>query len=150
MSDLPHLVWISHNPMGAGGFQVVTRNLLKRLQGWKKSVIALEQGNLMLPYTYDDYTIYETSTVCGIRHYLTELNPDIVVVYGAFWHMSQYLEAVRRSEDFVQAMYIVIEGPPIPKKQHADLGKFEMLMTPSVASAEAIVDIGYDAYSSWK
>lgn len=144
-NDLPNLVWISHNPMGPGGFQTVTRNLLKRLTGWNINVIAIETGTSMLPYDYDGYGIYECSTGCGLRHYIAELMPDVVVVYGAYWHMQQYMNAIT-TRDFQQVMYIVIEGPPIPSKWHEDLSKFDMIMTPSIASAQDIVDIGYDAY----
>ena len=145
-SDLPSLVWVSHNPMGPGGFQSVSRNILKRLTGWKKNVIAIENGTSLLPYDYDGYGIHECSTICGLRHYMAELMPDVVVVYGAYWHMTQYLDAIKNSDDFQQALYIVIEAPPIPKKWHESLSKFDMIMTPCIASAEAIVDIGYDAY----
>ena len=143
--DLPVLAWISHNPMSPGGFQTVTRNLLHRLDGYDIHVIGFEQGTSLMPYTYDGYTIYEVSSACGLRHYMNEISPDLVVVYGAYWHMSQYLQAISHSE-FTQAVYLVVEAPPIPKKNRADLGMFEMIMTPSIASAQCIVDVGYDAY----
>ena len=143
--DLPILAWVSHNPMGAGGFQNVTRNLLRRLGGWEKHVIALEDGNIMLPYEYDGYTIHETSTVCGIRHHLANISPDVVIVYGSFWHINQYLEAARHG-NFNQSLYFVVEGSPIPKKHYEELAQFEMIMTPCIAAAQSVVDVGFDAY----
>ena len=145
VDDLPVLAWVSHNPMCAGGFQGVTRNLLKRLEGWDKHVIALEEGNIMLPYMYDGYTIHEANSVCGIRHQLADIAPDLVIVYGAYWHMHQYLEAARMG-NFNQSLYLVVEGAPIPAQYANDISNFEMIMTPCIASAQAVVDMGFDAY----
>lgn len=144
--DLPKLTWISLNPLTAGGFQTVTRNLLSRLDGYNINVVSLAEGRPHMPIRTNNFDVYDAVTVCGIRHWIQKLESDIIVVYGAFAHMNQYLQAMNFTTDRKQLLYITVEAPPIAKSHHENMSMFDMIMTPCVAAAETVVDVGLDCY----
>jgi glycosyltransferase involved in cell wall biosynthesis len=146
--DKPVLVWVQDNPMTTGGFQTVSRNLLPHMTSkWDVHVLSYVETQFFqrFPYRWDGYGIHEVCTPCGFRSVIAELNPDVIVCYGAYIHLQKYTELMDRT-NFPQAAYLVIEGPPIPKSEKERMSKFDMIMTPSMYGAELMVDSGFDAH----
>jgi len=145
--DLPHLVIVSHNPLAAGGFQTVVRNLAPRLsEKWRVDIIGLEDTySPLLPILTPLYGIYEAPSRCALKYYVEKLDPDVIMVFGAYWHIDQYvsaLEEARRNE----VLYLVVEGPPIPAEYERKMERFDLILTPCLASAEIIASSGFDVY----
>jgi glycosyltransferase involved in cell wall biosynthesis len=142
-NDLPTLAWLSSDPAGVGGFNIVTRELMKRLPGWNKAVIALCDDKRE-PMRTQSYTTYHVPVMGSARYYLDKLNPELIVCYGAFWHLGTYFHSLK---DMLHKtlMYIVIDCPFNSQRVIDILPRYRRLMVPSQYNVDLLNEIGLNA-----
>jgi glycosyltransferase involved in cell wall biosynthesis len=139
----PILAWVSLDPAGVSAFGRVTRDLMKRLPGWGKAVIAISDEKIE-PQMTRSYMTYHTPSMGGVRYFLEKLQPDLIVVYGAFWHMGTYYHAMK---DWMHKtlMYLVVDCPFTSKRVNDILPRYRRVMVPTKYNQDILKEIDVES-----
>jgi len=142
------LVWISDDPFIGTGFATVTKEILKLLSGYEIFLITQTQVPRE-PYpvktAHGSFTVHSSYTWNGVREYLDDIEPDKVILYGAFWHLNEYRKVVPYKVKFKEILYIVVDCPDLPENLAPLLQTFDLVLTPSKFSAQELSKIGIES-----
>jgi len=112
---LPRLVWVGSAPGNSWGLSIVTRELMKRLDGFEKIIVCPDPApreSIRTP----SYTVYSAWKDDGIIHHVRNLDPDIIVLYHPTQWLNRYVDAKGRSDwvDMIPTIaYVTVEMEPV-------------------------------------
>jgi len=134
------LCWIDHHIYDAGGFGTVTNNILNRLKGYDKHLIAISTKTLVprQKEIINDIKIYYAYTSSQIGYWVKKIKPDIIVLYGAYPHIKHFDQGCPEKLKVPFIIYGVTDHPPIPFGLRRVYRRADKVLVPSEYSREVM------------
>jgi len=141
------LAWLGANPALTWGLSIVTRELLKRLKGFEKFILALQREPMESMGT-PSYRVYTANKSEGVIHWLRFIKPDVIVIYNPVQWLNHYADAMKKMDYVTDApiiTYLTVELEPLlpffAEKIHEI--QPEIVITPSKWSSSVFEKEGF-------
>lgn len=112
---LPRLAFIGANPSYTWGLSIVTRELMKRLNGFDKYILSLQREPAESMET-PSYKVYTAHSAEGIIYWLKQIQPDIIVAYQPVnWlpGLNVAMQKMKYTPSVPFILYVTVETEPL-------------------------------------
>jgi glycosyltransferase involved in cell wall biosynthesis len=138
------LMWLAPQPYAQASFSVVSKELLKRLEGY--STLYLAQHYLGEPRPEQNYMVAPYFSGNHLLHYLDAFKPDVAVLFqspGYLTRLNPIIKMVKEKTRLI--LYTPIEGYPITLDIDPLFSSADLILVPSKYSQECLKKDGYDS-----
>jgi len=139
----PKLLWFSPTPQHSSSFSLVSRELLKRVEGFEKYYAGLHYYGA--PQTFEDYTLLPCQSAEQLLYYASNIKPDILVLHHSpvsLQGLNPIAENLKKNAKKL-VLIVPVEGYPMTFNFEPLFKQADLIITHSRYSQECLAKHGF-------